>query len=442
MAGILKKFLFIITIICLLISCSKKSEFDDLLEVEDQETSYKIRKEFDFVLNDYLVHRDTFRRGDNFVKVLKRHNYSQYKLKDLLTKAQDSFNYKNLKHHTGQPILFLKDKKMPYRIQYLVYEHNRIDYTIIKFKDSIEVINKSKPVSFKQKIIAHQIESTLSNSLKKFGIDPKLTEKLAKIYEYSIDFFQVKKGNHYAMAVTERFINDTLFDGIETLDACNFEYKNKRHYAFPFKVDTTETKIDYYDENAKGLKNMFLKAPLDFFRISSSFSPRRFHPVQMIWKPHNGTDYAAPSGTPIKSTAAGIVERTGYTTGNGNFVKVKHDNTYATQYLHMSKILTKQGQRVQQGQVIGLVGSTGLATGPHVCYRFWKNGVEVDPFKQKLPNTVPIEGSQKQRFMNYMAPLKKKLDSVSLTKGLKYIPPKVETEKTDERTEEKKKKRK
>ena len=439
---ILKKFIFLILFIGLFISCSKKSEFDDLLEIDEEPTFLKIKKEFDFILNDYLVHRDTIRHKDNFVKVLKRHNYSQYKLQDLLNKVKDSFDYKNLKYKTGQPVLFLKDKKMPYRIKHIVYEHNRIDYTIISLVDSVVVINKSKPISFKQRTIAHLIESTLSSTLKKEGIDPKLTQKLAKIYEYSIDFFQIKKGNHFALTVTERFINDTLYDGIETLDACYFEYKNKRHYAFPFKVDTTDTKIDYYDENAKGLKNMFLKAPLDFFRISSKFSPKRFHPVQMVWKPHNGTDYAAPTGTPIKSTASGTVERTGYTTGNGNFAKVKHDKTYATQYLHMSKILVRQGQYVQQGQVIGLVGSTGLATGPHVCYRFWKNGAEVDPFKQKLPNTVPIDGSHKLRYLKEITPLKKQLDSVSLAKGIIYIPPKVEEEKPEPVKEEKKKKKK
>lgn len=438
----MKKIIFTIFFIGLFFSCSKKSEFDDLLEIDDETTTSKIRKEYDFVLNDYLVHRDTFRRGDNFVKVLKRHNYSQYELQPLLNKVKDSFNYRNLKHKTGQPLLFLKDKKMPYRIKYLVYEHNKIDYTVIKLLDSVQVFNKSKPVTFKKRLIADEIESTLSNSFKSNNIDPKLTQKLAKIYEYSIDFFRIKKGNHYAMAITERFINDTLYDGIENIDACFFEYKDKRHYAFPFKVDTTDTKIDYYDENAKGLKNMFLKAPLDFFRISSKFSPRRFHPVQMVWKPHNGTDYAAPTGTPIKSTAAGVVERTGYTTGNGNFVKVKHDNTYATQYLHMSKILAKQGQRVQQGQVIGLVGSTGLATGPHVCYRFWKNGAEVDPFKQKLPNTVPIDDSQKQRFLNYMKPYKKQLDSIALAKGIRYTPTKETVEKEEEVKDEKKKKKK
>jgi murein DD-endopeptidase MepM/ murein hydrolase activator NlpD len=158
---------------------------------------------------------------------------------------------------------------------------------------------------------------------------------------------------------------------------------------------------------------MFLKAPLKFSRISSRFSPRRFHPVQKRWKAHNGTDYAAPTGTPIMTTANGVVERAGYTAGNGNYVKVKHNSTYSTQYLHMSKIKVRTGQRVQQGDVIGLVGSTGLATGPHVCYRFWKNGVQVDALKQKLPSSQPMESKYKPRFMAQMAPLKKELDSIS-----------------------------
>jgi len=141
---------------------------------------------------------------------------------------------------------------------------------------------------------------------------------------------------------------------------------------------------------------MFLKAPLSFFKLTSKFTTRRFHPVQFTWKAHNGTDYAAPQGTPIKTTASGVVEATGYTSGNGNFVKVKHNRMYATQYLHMSKILVRRGQSVTQGQVIGKVGSTGLATGPHVCYRFWKNGVQVDPLRLKLPSSEPMTKNKKK----------------------------------------------
>lgn len=181
-------------------------------------------------------------------------------------------------------------------------------------------------------------------------------------------------------------------------------------------MSSNQAQADYYDEEGKGLKTMFLKAPLDYFRISSKFSGRRFHPVQQRWKAHNGTDYAAKQGTPIKTTASGVVERTGYTAGNGNYVKVRHNSTYSTQYLHMSKILVKNGQRVSQGQVIGKVGSTGLATGPHVCYRFWKNGVQVDPLKQSLPNAEPMDKKEKIKYLAKIAPLKIELDKITSQK--------------------------
>ena len=191
-----------------------------------------------------------------------------------------------------------------------------------------------------------------------------------------------------------------------------FEYKGKISYAFPFVKDGSIGKVEYYDEDGKTLKNLFLKTPIKFSRISSRFSANRFHPVQQRWKAHKGTDYAAPTGTPITTTASGVVEQTGYTAGNGNFVKVKHNGTYSTQYLHMSKILVRRGQSVTQGQVIGKVGSTGLATGPHVCYRFWKNGVQVDALALNLPTGEPMTGANKARYLQTIEPLKRELDSI------------------------------
>lgn len=395
-----------------LYSCQKKSDFDNI--IEEPFTEEPKKQEYDFILNDYLVHRDTFRRGDNFYKILKKNNLGKFQVQEVLNKVRDSFNYYKIR--VGKPVLLLKEKQMPFRLKYLVYEHDRIHYSIIAIGDSIQVTNKQKPVSFRQRTVADVIDKSLSESFKSKEISPALLRRLAKIYEYSIDFFKIRKGNAYALTITERFINDTLYDGVESIDGCFFEYKDKYHYAFPFKKDSLSTKVDYYDEEGKGLKNMFLKAPLDYFRISSKFSPKRFHPVQLTWKPHNGTDYAAPHGTPIKATASGIVEKAGYTTGNGNFVKIKHDKTFATQYLHMSQILVRNGQSVQQGQVIGKVGSTGLATGPHVCYRFWKNGKEVDPFKEKLPNTQPLDEPTKRIYLQQIQPLKRTLDSIAAIK--------------------------
>jgi murein DD-endopeptidase MepM/ murein hydrolase activator NlpD len=200
---------------------------------------------------------------------------------------------------------------------------------------------------------------------------------------------------------------------VDSLKCAFFEYKGKIIYAFPFAQNENSQRLDYYDEEGKALKNLFLKAPLKFINITSRYAKNRFHPVQQIWKAHKGTDYAAPQGTPIMTTAAGVVEQTGFTAGNGNFVKVKHNKTYSTQYLHMSKIIARRGQHVNQGDVIGKVGSTGLATGPHVCYRFWKNGVQVDALGLKLPNSEPMNKKNFPRFLTQMNPLKKELDRVA-----------------------------
>jgi murein DD-endopeptidase MepM/ murein hydrolase activator NlpD len=282
--------------------------------------------------------------------------------------------------------------------------------------DSVVGFKKSRPLSFKIRTIAARINGSLASTLKKEGIDASLSKKITKVYAWSIDFFKLRRGDKFALSFTERYINDTLYDGIDSLRAAFFEYKGEKIYAFPYTPNDKSSKVDYYDENGKTLKNYFLKAPLKFVNITSRFSKNRFHPVQLRWKPHSGTDYAAPSGTPIMTTAAGVVEQTGYTAGNGNFVKVKHDKTYSTQYLHMSKILVRRGQSVRQGDIIGKVGSTGLASGPHVCYRFWKNGVQVDALKLKLPNSIPMDKRHLPKFLQYRKPLKQELDSVALAK--------------------------
>lgn len=215
------------------------------------------------------------------------------------------------------------------------------------------------------------------------------------------------------MIYTERYINDSIYAGIESIEAAVFETDKTPFYAFDFKTDSINNISDYYDENGKTLRSFFLKAPVNYSRISSRFTKRRFHPVQKRWKAHKGTDYAAAYGTPIVSTANGVVIKSGYTRGNGNYVKVQHNGTYSTQYLHMTKRSVKVGQRVKQGQVIGTVGSTGLATGPHVCYRFWVNGKQVDPYKQNLPSADPLPNEKMEDYLNFIQPLKDEIDLLS-----------------------------
>jgi murein DD-endopeptidase MepM/ murein hydrolase activator NlpD len=405
----LKKIITLLVIALLIISCKKDSE-NIVLPTKKAEP---IRYDFGFRLNDFLVINDTIKSGDTFGSIIEKQNLNGKQVYDIVAKVKDTFDVRIVR--IGKPYTMLLSKDKTKKLEYFIYQPDQLNYYVVNFRDSIVLASKkTKPVTLKRRTIAGELNGSLSETLHNEGASAALSSELIGIYKWSIDFFKSKKGDKFAVTFTERFINDSIYDGIDSLECAFFEYKGKNIYAFPFKQNASDKKTDYYDEEGKALKNFFLKAPLKSINITSKFSKSRFHPVQMRFKAHNGTDYAAPSGTPIMTTASGVVEKAGYSIGNGNYVKVKHDKTYATQYLHMSRILVRRGQHVTQGQTIGKVGSTGLATGPHVCYRFWKNGKQVDALKLKLPNSTPMDSKNKPRFIEFMTPLKRELDSVAL----------------------------
>jgi len=403
----LRKVVVLIVTFILLLSCNKSENETPEVVTKPQ----RIVEQFGFKFNDFNVYHDTIQKGDTFGSIIDKQNIGDKQVYDIIDKVKDSFDVRKVR--IGKPFTLLRSKDRYKKLQAFIYQPDRGTYYVIDFRDSISVYKKARPILIKRRTIAGSLDGSLSEALSKEGVDNALANKLTKVYAWSIDFFKLKKGDKFGITFTERYIDDTIYDGVDSLKAAFFEYKGKRIYAFPFAQNETSGKVDYYDEEGKALKNFFLKAPLKFVNITSHFAKNRFHPVQLIWKAHKGTDYAAPTGTPIMTTASGIVEQTGYTAGNGNFVKVKHDRTYSTQYLHMSKILARRGQRVNQGDIIGKVGSTGLATGPHVCYRFWKNGQQVDALKLKLPNSEPMDKRNLPRFLTVMKPLKRELDSVS-----------------------------
>ena len=409
MSKILQKIFCVFLLSSVLFSCYKTEEIAILVPKAKPKLV-----EFGFNLHDFNVINDTVKSGDTFGSLIEKQNLKGKEVFDIVAKVKDTFDVRTIRK--GKPYTILRSKNKTNKIQVFIYQPDKINYYVIDFRDSIVVHKKTRPLTFKTRTIAGALNGSLSETLANEKVDPALASKIAKIYAWSIDFFKLQKGDKFGLTFTERYINDTIYDGVDSLKAAFFEYKGKKIYAFPFTPDGSSGKQQYYDEEGKTLKNFFLKAPLKFINITSRYTKNRFHPVQKRWKAHNGTDYAAPTGTPIMTTAAGIVEQAGYTTGNGNFVKVKHDRMYATQYLHMSKILVRRGQRVTQGQVIGKVGSTGLATGPHVCYRFWKNGVQVDALRLKLPTSTPMDSKYKQKFLAAITPLKKVLDSTASLK--------------------------
>lgn len=385
---------------------------------QKEEETYKAEKpvpeivipliQYGFDLNRFEVVSDTIKQGDTFSTIIDDHLVAGQNGFVAAQKLDSVYSLRRIKVGNAYKILKRKDSVKTPAI--FIYESSKLDFVVLRLTDSVHAYRKKYPLRLQRTVAAGQIETTLSEAMEKQGMGMGAIQELSDIYKYTIDFFKVKKGDGFKIIVNERYINDTIYGGIVNIEAAVFKKDGKNFYAFNYVTDSLSDKSDYYNEKGAPLRNFFLKAPLDFFRISSKFNPRRFHPVQKTWKAHNGTDYAAPHGTPIMTTASGVVVKSGYSGGNGNYVKVKHNAKYSTQYLHMSKRLVTEGQRVEQGQIIGLVGSTGLATGPHVCYRFWVNDKQVDPFAQDLPNADPLPKGQLEKYMNFITPLKKEMD--------------------------------
>jgi murein DD-endopeptidase MepM/ murein hydrolase activator NlpD len=298
------------------------------------------------------------------------------------------------------------------RAKALVYEPNAIDYVVLTFGDTLHVEVCQRDVTIVEKGISGIIRSSLSETIEEMHITHELTNKFVDIFAWVVDFQRLHVGDQFKLLYEEIQVEGQAV-GIEKINGIYFQHVGTDYYAYPF--DQGEG-IDYFDEEGKSLRKALLKYPIEFTRISSRYNLNRFHPVQKRWKAHLGTDFAAPTGTPIRSVGDGLVEEAQYKSNNGNYVKVRHNGTYTTQYLHMSRIAqgVRAGTRVRQGQVIGYVGSTGLASGPHLCYRFWKNGVQVDALRVELPPSQPIRADKLTDFAVVVDILKARLDSIAL----------------------------
>lgn len=368
--------------------------------------------EFGFKLEDYVVKRDTIRSGDTFGLILERNSVGYPKIFHIAEKAKDTFNIaRNLQ--VGKPYTLLCAKDSLETAKCFVYQPNLEDYVVINFQDSIHAYTSRKPIKYIEKTATGVITSNISETLEEQGLSPRLAYKMAdEIYAWTIDFRRLQKGDRFKVIYTDKYIDDTIYTGVHNIKAAYFEHNKEPFYAFEFETDSTKGIVDYFNEDAKNLRRAFLKAPVKFKRISSRYNlKRRIAVYGYKVRPHKGTDFAADIGTPIMATANGTVTKSSYTGGNGNYVKIRHNATYETQYLHMRKRNVKVGQFVKQGDVIGWVGMTGNTGGPHVCYRFWKNGRQVDPFKQKLPEAKPISDSLKIKYLDFIKPIKYKLDN-------------------------------
>ncbi|QCK13755.1 peptidoglycan DD-metalloendopeptidase family protein [Mangrovivirga cuniculi] len=332
--------------------------------------------------------------NQNLSEILSEFKINMQTIHELANKSKDVFDVRKIRANKKYTVIMPKDTAQSALA--FIYEPNPIEYIVYSFNDSVNINKVEREIEVVQKEISGVIENSLYISMTNQGASPALVDKLADVFGWQVDFWRIQKGDYYRVIYEEKQVDGELV-GFNRVIAAELNHFGSDFHAVNFDQGDGE---DYFDLEGNSLRKAFLRAPVEFSRITSRYTGRRFHPVQKRWKAHLGTDYAAPHGSPIRSTGDGIIIAATYSKYNGNYVKVKHNGTYTTQYLHMSKIKSgiRPGVRVRQGDVIGYIGSTGLATGPHVCYRFWKNGRQVDPMAQDLPPSEPIKEESLEAF--------------------------------------------
>ncbi len=413
----MKKFSILLFVLLIVTSCGNDNQRDDESSSSNTATSKpKIIHEFGYTLNNYKVIKDTIKKGESFGIILDRHHVYYPKINAIAKKIKDTFDVRRIR--AGIPYMILASKDTLEKAEVFIYKNSKASATIVDFKDStIIAYTYRKPIKIIEKEVAGKIYSTLSEAMDSLHLNPNLTYNVADIYAWTLDFGKLQRGDQFKLIYEEKFIDDSVFVGYGKVKAALFDHNNRDFYAYRFVPDSIKKIPEYYDDQGNMLRSQFLRSPIKFqYRVSSRFNLRRKIAYYGRVKPHKGTDFAAKVGTPIMATANGKVTESRRKGGNGNYVKIRHNNTYSTQYLHMSRRKVKRGQYVKQGDIIGYVGMTGNTSGPHVCYRFWKNGRQVDPFKQKLPAAKPLKKSLKPSYLKFIKPLEAQLDKIDFTK--------------------------
>jgi murein DD-endopeptidase MepM/ murein hydrolase activator NlpD len=363
------------------------------------------------------IEEGIIKRNENLSEILTKYNVSAQTIYKISKLPRDSFDVRKLQSRKPYTIIHERDSMKTAKA--FIYHPNKIDYVLLRFEDSVKVYNGKNKVDTLTQVATGVIETSLYNAIMDAGGSPMLVNELADVYAWEIDFFGLQNGDAFKV-IYERFEVNGEEAGMGKIITSWFLHQGNPFYAVQY--DQGEG-IEYFDEEGQSLRKTFLKAPLRFSRISSRFTYSRLHPILKIRRPHTGVDYAAPRGTPVVAVGDGIVTMAAYKGGGGNTVKIRHNSNYTTAYLHLSGYGKgiRKGTKVKQGQVIGYVGSTGLSTGPHLDFRFWKNGKPVDPLKIDPPSANPINENHKETYNAIMRQMISKLDSISIPAAVEVL---------------------
>lgn len=351
---------------------------------------------FGIEVTGYDIERKEVERGESWSKILGEYGIGVQKILQLDRLTKDICPLRTIRagnHYTT----FVRQDSTALCLDHLVYEKNLIDYVIFSFVgDSVAVTTGAREVEIHRKKSSATITSSLWGAIMEAKLPYSLAAEMEDIYQWTVDFFGIQEGDKFTVIYDEKFI-DTISVGISRIWGAKFTHKDKDIYAIPFEQGG---KLQYWEEDGGSLRKQLLKAPLKFTRISSKFSHARLHPVLKKYRPHHGVDYAAPSGTPVRAVADGTITYKGYNGAAGNMLKIKHPGNLQSGYLHLRGFAKgiRVGARVEQGQVIGYVGSTGRSTGPHLDFRIWKGGKAINPLTIPQRPSEPISKANKERF--------------------------------------------
>lgn len=363
---------------------------------------------FGIPVDSFYTETGIVKRNQILAQVLGNYNLPPGAMAQLVTLTKNEFDMRKIK--TGNSYTLFLTKDSSYILQYLVYEHSPMDYSVFDFTDSLRIYDYKKAIDPVEKRVNGKIETSLWNTITEKNLNPMLALELSDIYAWTVDFFGIQPGDSFSVIYDELYV-DAKSIGIGKIHAAYFRQNGREFYSIPFIQDSIES---YFDADGSSLRRAFLKAPLHFRRIGSRYSHSRLHPILRIRRPHHGVDYSAPVGTPVYSIGDGKVIEAAHRGQSGRIVKVRHNSVYTTAYLHLSRFGNdiRPGVLVRQGDVIGYVGSSGLSTGPHLDFRVYKNGSAIDPLKMESPPVDPIKPENRQTF-----------DSVKNVTLKKLVPP-------------------
>lgn len=376
----------------LLFSCDNsdnKQKSKETKEIKEPEFLYGI------CIDSLDVKLDTIKKNQYLSEIMKKQNVDYGTIVHIERNHKDVFDIRKIK--PGHKHTFLLSRDSLATPLFWIYEIDKINFVVFSLTDSLTAWRDEKTVDIKTEQIEGVINTSLWNAIKDANGDANLTMELSDIYSWTVDFFGIQPGDTFKVVYENRYIHDECI-GMGKILACYLNNAGSKHYAYYFEQNGNG---QYFDENGANLRKAFLKAPLNYRRISSTFSNARRHPVTKVVRPHHGVDYAAPTGTPVVTVGDGTVIEKGWDKkGGGNYLKIRHNSTYTTTYMHLNGFAKgiQKGSKVKQGDLIGYVGSTGMSTGPHLDFRLNKNGTYINPLTFNPPSAEPVSEDNKVAF--------------------------------------------